>query len=726
MKNRIFKAFTISLVAIIIFATLCVFSFAAEETANIFNLTEKSHMMVTVEYTKSAPNIKFVSPGGTEYGSEAFANGTIIKETGDSALTFRIRNAEAGQWKIVYDKGSNPKLNITWAPYGEAISINELSVSKESDTKLKVSILTSYFEDTEYDYSLYAVTTDENGYVTGKLLISNGRLRTNTQETVGVSISELATYSSYKVMAEASLKVGSVTVSDSKVSEGNFAYTNANAPEALENLKIEVGVNEEYLYLNWEDYKKHCDSYLVAVYTNGNGEAIYANEFDNDITSTEILIDPSATSYKIDIGYKSTSGEISNYLSRTVEMKYAKAITTDATEETGSSYVKIDYDFTSFPEKTVKTEVTVNENTQEVMLSGKDTMSAALELFENELSIRWYINETTSYLLHYSIYSDNQAPILVLPEITASVNTKEAKYILVGYTNPGCTVTVNSETATVDANGNFTVTLNLEKGENEFVVIAKNGLGISSSQTFTVNRSAFGVAAKADNTEVKASSPFTKFLKEYSVLIITFAASLLLLLHILLSRKIFINRRRSKGVFCAIITVMGTTLCYASILLGGYAGYNIFRFIESRKTLYSMDFYNMANKAISESYTLIETNQLIKKQMIVSIIVFSVVLLAALALLILSTLMKKKAPKPKAPESKKPEVKAEPEKKVTAKPEVKAEPEKKIPTPEVKEKNAEEAVKKEKATFCPKCGTENVASASFCKKCGNVLKSTEK
>lgn len=722
MKNRIIRISAFLLSALMLLSLIPFTCTAAEESANIFNLSEKSHMMVSVEYTSGAPMVKFISPDGTEYGADALANGSMLKEDDGSILTYRIRNASAGQWKIVYDKGSNKKLNITWAPYGEAVSVSSLSYQKDSDTRLKVSLGVSYFETASYNYVLYAVTTDENGYVEGKRQLAEGSGTANSTEEISVNISDLASYSDYKIMAEVSVKTGAVTVSDSKVSAGSFSYTNENAPEAMKDVYVEYGVNEEYLLVDWSEYTRSCESYILAIYENDSSEPAYISEFESDITSTEILIDPAVSNFKIDIGYKKSSGEMSNFLSKTLDTKYAKAITTDAVEETSSSYVMISYDLTSFS-KDVRVDVTVNENTQEVLLKDKGTMTAALELFENEFTVRWYLDETTAFVIHHSIYADNMAPLLILPEITTEVNTKDSKYILVGYTNPGCTVTVNKESAKVDKNGDFTISLNLKEGENEFVVVSENVLGISSSQTFTVTRSSFAAVSAKGKTDSEKTSPVVKFLSEYKVLLATLTASMLLFLHVVISSRIFSKRREKKGVLSAVVNLIGSTVLYISVLAGGYAGYCIYKLIQSNRLLNSMKFYEAANKAVSTSYAMIELHETIKKRMIIWIIIFVLLFMAGFVLMLVSLFIKKKNKPSSAvkPESKLP-TKARSVTQTKPEPEQKNEQEEsKDPSPREDEK-AVEAVPEKTVTFCPVCGTENNISSSFCKKCGSKLK----
>ncbi len=642
---------------------------AEEQTSQIFDLEKNTHMMITVEYTNGVPIVKFIAPNGTEYGAEAIAQGLMRMEDDGSSLTYWIPNAQAGQWEMVYDKGANPKLNVAWVPYAEIISINQFdfSVNPDRSDRLNVTLGASYVSNSWYDYVIYAAITDSNGNIEGTRELASGRLRANSAPyDLNVNIGSLSTYDSYKLLAEVSVTTGSFTVTDSKISENTFSYVNDNAPEAMENVYVEVNTDDESLKLDWSDYKVYCEKYMVAVYVDDNSEAYYFNEFDSGITSTELLIDPNVSKLKIQIGYeKRYSDSVSRLLTKEIDMAMAKAVSIESKDASADSVVKIDYDFSAFSDK-VKTIIAVNDNKQEALLSDKGTMSAKLDLFDNEVYAYWYLDDTTVFVSHKSVYYDNIAPTLVLPEITSTVKTDKSSYILVGYTDSGCVVTVNGVQAETDESGSFKITIDLNEGENTISVIAKNGLGNSSAQSFSVIRAVTGVVEDITpdgSDDAQNDSGFAAFLKSYLPLVLTLLAGIILIIFVFVCRKLGVKRKAQKGTASAVLWTIGMVFTYLAVVAGGYMGLCIYNFVASSRILNSMEFYESANLSISKSYELIQNHELYEERLIISACVFGGLTLLAVLMLVLSRVFSKKkgSPEEKIDEPQTPVVELQPE-----------------------------------------------------------------
>ncbi len=647
MNNIIKRIFALFL-ALTLASLAWVNVLAEEQTTQIFDIENNTHMMITVEYTNGAPIVKFIAPNGTEYGEEAIAQGLMRMEDDGSSLTYWIPNAQSGQWEMVYDKGANPKLNIAWAPYAEIISINQFSFSVNPDRsdRLNVTLDASYVSNSWYNYVIYAAITDANGNVEGTKELANGRLRANSAPyDLNVNIGSLSTYDSYKLLAEVSVTTGSFTVSDSKLSENTFSYVNENAPEAIENVYIEINADDENLKLDWSDYKVYCQKYMVAVYVDDNSEAYYFNEFDSGVTSTELLIDTNVSKLKIQIGYeKRYSDSVSQLLTKEIDMSMAKAVTIESKDASADSMVKINYDLSMFSDK-VKTVISVNDNKQEALLSGNGTMSAKLDMFDNEVYAYWYLDDTTVFIAHKSVYYDNIAPMLVLPEITSTVKTDKSTYILVGYTDSGCVVTVNGVQAETDESGSFKITIDLNEGENAVSVVAKNSLGNSSAQSFSIIRAVAGMAQDiiADDTQDdEPDSAFIAFLKGYYPLVLVLSAGIILIIFVFVCRKLAVKRREKKGTASAVIWTIGMVFTYLAVVAGGYMGLCIYNYVVSSRVLNSMEFYESANLSISKSYELIQNHEVYEERLIISACVFGGLTLFAVLMLVLSKVFAKK------------------------------------------------------------------------------------
>lgn len=82
------------------------------KTTNIFNIADSGNMTVTLYYDVEEPTISFISPDGTLISANE-----LTTERGDTAVCYYIPDAMAGQWQMNYDKKSNDKLEVNWAPY---------------------------------------------------------------------------------------------------------------------------------------------------------------------------------------------------------------------------------------------------------------------------------------------------------------------------------------------------------------------------------------------------------------------------------------------------------------------------------------------------------------------------------------------------------------------------------------------------------------------------------
>lgn len=612
---------------------------AEELTADLFYLEETTHMLITVEFTAEAPLVYFIAPNGTVYDDTAIDDGLMYRETYDNALVFRIPNASYGQWQIVYDKLSNEKLSITWAPYAEPITVESFTFEQKGDI-LEAQLTVSYVDNDYYDYTVYAALVDESGNVTGTKELRSSSARANRTESFNLYISDLPTYADYRLMVQVVMDDGGTEVEDSAIAEEPFSYTNDSMSEPLQGMYLEIGVDDETLLVDWTDYAVYCYGYSLVIY--GDGEVIHSKTVDSDITSVKLPLPPTYSKLKVELVYVAGyNGRVSQILSREVDLTHRDAVTVEASDVTTNANVKITYDFSVFGGD-VKTLVKVNDKQQQTTLSGSGTMTAALELFENQLYLYWYPEESTAFVTHKTIYYDNIAPLLVLPELTSDVRTSAGTYVLAGYTDPGCTVTVNDQTAETDEAGAFTVTLKLQPGSNHFTVTARNALGNASTQAFTVERSAMGVAE--EDLEEKAS------VLDYLPMLLSFAMSILVMLFALIAPKNFAKRKADKGTAAAVTRLAAGIVLLLDLIAAGFALWSTCRYIADSRKLGSMEFFDTASDSVSAAYALLKQNAQYKEQMILWLCVFGGATLLGIGLLVLAGRLDKNRPT-KTPEN---------------------------------------------------------------------------
>ncbi len=89
---------------------------SAAKIGDIFNLDHQEDMAVTFYFDVEEPDVIFIAPDGTEISS-----GELPSDRDDGAVCYYIGGAVPGQWQIKYDKKSNSKLDVNWAPQSSTV-----------------------------------------------------------------------------------------------------------------------------------------------------------------------------------------------------------------------------------------------------------------------------------------------------------------------------------------------------------------------------------------------------------------------------------------------------------------------------------------------------------------------------------------------------------------------------------------------------------------------------
>lgn len=692
MKNKILKILSIFMLIVMSVMCLPAATHAAEQTASLFSISETKNMAVAIGYDKQAPSVRFIAPNGAEYGNDAITAGLMSFSDSGDRLYYRIPNAMAGNWSIVYDKGQNKDLDIVYAPYAEAITIQSFSFAVTSDTTLDASFNVTHSKGGNYSYTLWAVVTDGD-YVTGKKALTSGSASANQAVSVSAGTDSLTSYGSYRLMLEVKINDGGIEAFDSKVSDAAFAYTNPNTPQAIENFYAEIGTTDDNILLDWSKYKLYCEGYIVSIYEDDAAEPYYISEFESNITSTDILINSSASKLRVELAYKSSGGVVSAPAVKEIDMSMADLLTISDDEITSASQLRVDYNFTAFP-GTVKTVIDVNGEIQEAMPEGKGTFSIAIDEFENEVNILWYADENLAFRVHSSVYSDRTAPMLLLYEAASNIRTKEGSYILAGTTDAGCTVTVNGKEVEVKEDGTFSIKLSLNDGMNEFTVTAKSSSGNSSKQTLSIERVAAVIGS--DNSVLG-------IIISYLPLIVSFLIALILCGHIFLSTKLFAKYSEKKGRVPAVFIIASNTFILFAAIFAVAGALLLTANIMDKTVLDSIEFYKAASKSIASAYEMMQKNN----ALLISAIISFVAMVLMIVLAVVSRRIAAKSPselpklfekKQKTPKKPKPE---------TVKP-------------------TQNSMRKAEQKGCPHCGVMNDADSDFCENCGNPMKESGK
>ena len=690
MNRRIYKIVSL-IFSIVLCLNFFVFSVsAAEKTSDLFTIDSVRNMAISITYEKEPPSVKFIAPNGDIYDSNAVTAKKMTVSDSGEALYYKIPNAQAGTWKIVYDKKGNTELNVSYAPYVEALTIDSFSFTKKDNDSLTATFKVSFSESIYFDYHIYAAVA-ENEIVTGKKLLKTGTTQTNSSVSVSVDLSSLTSYNGYRLLLEVEATSNGLNVFDSLLATQSFNYTNANAPEAPQNFYVELDVSELSLLIDWSNTPADYQETIVSVYFNDEKEPTYYNSFDSDTTATEVAVVDAFTKIRIDVAYKNGYGVLSNTATRNLTSAAANKISLVCDDVTSAAQASVNYDLSGYKNKSFKAILSVNDSEEELVLKGKNSFSVKLEHFNNDVALRWFYNDYTVFKVGAQIYSDRIPPKLTIPDSSDTIKTSNSTYVLAGVVDVGCTLTINNKAVTPDADGIFSEEMKVNLGENIFTIVATGPNGNKTSQTVIVYRSTSSLQQTTENT-----SP----LFEFEALIATIIFSVSFVLFFLFSKRTYRKVSKRKGKTAATLSVIRNFSVLLFFLSLGYSAFSVYKFIQTNNTINSIEFYKVAERSISEAYKMLAVNVSNKTAAIISIVLPVLFLVVIIAL----SIFVKKATviQPKDAEVEKKDAKNNKKK---------------------KEKKNKKAVSEAKNNdiFCPFCGSPLNPGDTVCNNCNNPL-----
>ena len=454
-------------------------AFGEEQSRELMVLPRQAHIVVSIGYETERPDITLISPDGTAYSEAA---GNVRVEHGENTAFYFLPDALAGQWLIRFDKKSNPVITADYAEYTPDLTIDSLVLKGVSGSQAEISFHTSYAKDVTYNYVVYAVLLDENRNVTGQKELDHGTARTGQDENRRISLSNLSSYENYYLELEVYLKEYGLETYDTRITDQNFGYVNEHQPETMGGVKVEIDPAKLLFTMDWSDYKVSCDQYLAAFYTAASPDTpVSYQSVESGYNSAVFDLPSDVHAMTVELTYI-RNGVASTPYRRQIDWEKGLALSIDTPENTNSAQAVISYE-TDAQRNAV---ISVNETSQQVVLTGSDSISIQLEEFSNEVSVRCALDDMTDVIYRKSIYSDRIAPVLRFYEKVDAISVEEDHFLLTGETEPGCKLTVNGTEYPMNEDGSFLADLPLEKDENVFSVISTDPVGNQSAQNVTI------------------------------------------------------------------------------------------------------------------------------------------------------------------------------------------------------------------------------------------------
>lgn len=619
-------------VFVIILFSVSFTAFAASETKDIFTLDGTYNIAVSILFDKEKPEVSFTAPNGRVYGGAS-----LRSDSGDGWVQYYIPNAIPGTWQITYDKLSNTRFEISYFSYLNPLSVTEFSMGAVDGDYIPVRFAAQSEADGNYQYKLYAVIIDDNGVLLGEQELADGIAKTGDVVKRDVYIGNLQNYSNYTLRLDIWQKTGVEETYDSAIADGSFAVSGRSTYEPIQDFFTKIDLTDGVISVDWSNWAKYGAGYIIAFFDEAvsAAEPFYFSEITTGETYASAIFDPAATdSLRVDLTYGSGS-MLSETRTKTIKVDTGIKFTWTVGEHGNSAQAVILYET---PEN-LTADVTVNNLTDKVRLTGSGSFSVALPDFYNEISISYSLDDpNTIYVVHLETAVDKTPPILRLPENKTAVRVDAGEYVLAGVTEPGASVSVGGAAVNVNDDGTFICTIKLADGENIIPVTATDASGNIALQNVVIIRSSIMTAAGAYDRG------FWSGVLRCLPLIGSFIASIVLLVLVIVFSNAYNKSRETSGSL-ALFSLLRNIFLVLLIISACATGFIAYKYFTLNARANSEKLFETAKDSVTEAFELIKDAALFKEWLIKGVIATLVFLLLFAGFLFIVILKKNKLKK---------------------------------------------------------------------------------
>ncbi len=465
MKKQLIKAACLAL--LLVFTALPMLTVSAELVqADSVYLEEQKDIVFWVEWDVAQPVITFIAPNGTVYDPTTERSDTETLINGN-ALFYIVHDAQAGQWRVEYDKGANQKLEVSVHDYTGGIYVEKFTVSAPDGDWMDVSFLVNGKEGVTFNYRISAVV-ERSG---SEKELRSGTHVTGREETTSVPLSSLSSYSAYMLKLYVWYDDGGTDVFDMVFSDP-FAYTNPNADSKVVPYEV-IMIPDEYLvHVRFGDLPWGCDTVLIALFEDDKTEPVTFTDYEVESGQTvELSYDPRAVTIGVEVTAKVEG--VNGTPQRTDIVPKNLPITLPEGELFNSLVLPVKY--SGFTKQNV--DIEVNGTKSAVVFDGSGLVNVDLVDDWNQFSLSYKDAAGVIWKLQRKLFVDRIAPTLTMSQAYDGISTEDDKLLISG-TASGCyTLTINGAAVKVGENGHFSHTVSLSGGANSIAVVAADKAG---------------------------------------------------------------------------------------------------------------------------------------------------------------------------------------------------------------------------------------------------------
>lgn len=479
--KRFYKS-TISIIFCWLVFAACINTVIADGTvADLCYLDSPTSIIVSIEWEKNDVDFTIISPRGREISKDS-REGDIAMVSFEKTILVLIKNAEAGQWKLRYDKGSNDHISVSVDEYEEGIWITEFEIEEPENDRIPVKFMVEYDKTVKYNYTL-SLSLDEGGV---EREIASGIATTNKQESINAYLGIINSYDKYLLKLQVTYSKDGYEYFDIAYSRP-FCYTNVSAPNPIENYDICIDPDNTTITIDWSKYiPYYSDEVLIAIFQNDDTTPVLFERFENNETSVSTFYNPENEKIVIDIKLKNKH----IYSASNIKTIYPKKRFDDFYIELEGAEVINSNRYKLLHYNADKQLIRINVNGQEdtVVLNGTGEKFINLYDDNNDVDIEYTDKDSVKWVYHKSIYVDRIPPVLQIFENIDGIRTSDDVFVIVGSTDPDAMLKINGEEINKAVNGRFSYEMQLPGYENKVLITSTDTAGNAASYNAVIYR----------------------------------------------------------------------------------------------------------------------------------------------------------------------------------------------------------------------------------------------
>lgn len=593
-------------------------AYAEEKEDWLYNNPKQQDIVVVVGYEKDDVKISFKDPEDRPV-SLTSANVKYDK-LDDNTMFILIKNAAAGNWKLVYDKGSNESIKASAYPAESSMKIKNFRTGTPADQKMNVEFSVTGAGGGSFNYEI-SISLDKDFATERNIYKGNGYgedIHTAELNLEGLNDG------TYYLKLYAYHEDNGVFDFDEVISD-SFEFVNSQKVDPLEDYNVAVNITARTIDISFEG-KTPYNAQTVYVKATADGKDL--DEQFLDVKSGEYVartqFDEGVKEISISAALQYENGRVSEELTKTVNLDFSKGAFALELPKSGTSNNKyFTYKYKNAKDQLVA--IKINDNyPEEKTFNGKGKEKFELPDINNDVLIS-YQYEGVTYIAEVYIVVDIYPPSLKIYEDMDGMTTKDDKVIITGKTDAGSRLTVNDEKIETDAKGGFSYELKLEDGVNEVAISSEDDAGNIATYAMKINKD----TATKEVGNVVEGEEANKILSFLPLFIALYAS-----IFGIIEMAIIAGGRKKKAA--AVVTVKKAAITAFVFSTIAFAA-DLVLFIIRRKYEKSEDYINLAVDFPKKAYDYIHLTKICK----VMLFVLGAVMAVSLITMIAAILIKK-------------------------------------------------------------------------------------